>query len=880
MLFACAASAQAPNPPRFPFVLPWDDATPSVLSAADLNPAPLTATHRIAVKNGHFFDTTGRRVRFLGTNITGSANFSRPDDAAKFAARLHKLGFNCVRLHHMDAAWANPNVFGQDRDNYAQSNAQTSLQSLDLLDSTVAALKKNGVYVNLNLHVARAPMKADGFPDAEKLPEMGKVLAYFDPQFIAMQKEYARQLLNHRNPYTGMKWADDPVVALVELNNEDSLVGEAWSGVLQNLPARYRTTLGEGWNRFLKARYTSTAELRRAWNAPVDANNTPNFLQNTQFAQGTDRWQLETQDNAQATIAAVAVQNGPRGRAIRIEIAQKPDENWKVQLSQTRLNLKSDSYYTLGYWIRADAARKASNYFAFDQAPWTQIGGQKAVSLSKEWQYVRIAFKTGTTLPDHSRLSFALGDATDAVEIADLHLSEGALALVPLAQKLEDGTLDLAPAGGASPQQGRDWIEYLGALEAAYVATMRDTIRKECGFKGPITCSQLNYGGFAGVARESSSEWTDMHAYWQHPEFPGKAWDPKNWRFPNTPMLDHRSGGTLVELATARVEGKPFTVSEYNHSAPNDYASETIPTILAYAAMQDWDGVFLFAWNGDRERWNESKIRGFFDMDSDPNKTVFLPLMARAFLNGALSPARSQTTLSAAQSELLALTVQTQNSGFWDSIPKVWKENGLEVPDVLNSRLSLRVLPTRAPLKLTRSGAVLQQNANPEQNANPAFNWGFTGDKGHLMVNSPSVKALVGRVAGKAWPIGALLVDNLASSNGWLSLVVAARDGKPIETSSSLLVAALNRAENANMNWNAERTSVGDGWGDGPPLLETPSATLDLRTSATSANVWKLDASGKRTTPIASTLKNGHLRFSIAPTDQTPWYEIALVSAP
>ena len=877
LLFACAASAQAPNPPRFPFVLPWDDATPSVLSAADLNPAPLTTAHRIAVKNGHFFDTTGRRVRFLGTNITASANFSRPDDAAKFAARLHKLGFNCVRLHHMDAAWANPNVFGQDRDNYALSNAQTSAQSLDLLDGTVAQLKKNGVYVNLNLHVARAPMKVDGFPDAEKLPEMGKVIAYFDPQFISMQKEYARQLLNHRNPYTGMKWADDPVVALVEINNEDSLVGEAWSGVLQNLPSRYRTTLSEGWNRFLKVRYTSTAELRRAWNAPVDVNNAPNFLQNTRFAQGTDRWQLETQDKAEAKIAAVEVQNapqnGPTGRAIRVEIAQKPDENWKVQLSQTGLNLKSDSLYTLGYWIRSDAPRRASNYFAFDQAPWTQIGGQKALSLSTQWQYVRIAFKTGTTLPDHSRLSFALGDATDAVEIADLHLSEGALALVPLAQKLENGTIDLAPAGGASPQQGRDWIEYLGALEAAYVATMRDTIRNECGFKGPIACSQLNYGGFAGVARESSSEWTDMHAYWQHPEFPGKAWDAKNWRIPNTPMLDDPNGGTLVGLVTARVEGKPFTVSEYNHSAPNDYASETVPTILSYAAMQDFDGVFLFDWNGDRDRWNENKIRGFFDMDSDPNKTVFLPLMARAFLSGALAPATSTTTLSVPQNAPFELAAQTQDGGgsFWDNIPATWKSRGFLVSDALNSRVGMNVSNANGTLQLARGGS---------RSGNPAFNWSFVGTSGHLMVNSPSVKALVGRVANRSWPLGALSVENASSSNGWMSLVVVARDGKAVEKSSSLVLSALNRAENANMSWNTGRTSVGDGWGEGPPLLETPSATFDLQTSATRANVWKLDATGKRTTPIASTVKNGHLRFSIAPDDQTPWYEIALTSAP
>ncbi|BCM91765.1 hypothetical protein IAD21_03640 [Abditibacteriota bacterium] len=880
LAFCSLASAQTPA--KFPFSLPWDDATRTVISAADLNPAPLTNTQKISVKDGHFFDASGRRVRFLGTNLVGNANFSRSGDAILFAGRLHKLGINCVRLHHMDAEWANPNIFGANRDNSTQSNAQVAPPSLDLLDFTVAQLKKNGVYVDLNLHVSREPKLADGFPDDDKLPEMGKVTAYFDPQFIAMQKEYARQILTHRNPYTGQKWADDPVVALVELNNEDTLVGQAWSGTLQGLPPRYRTTLQDGWNRFLKARYTSTTALRKAWSAPVDTGTLPNLLSNGQFATGTQGWSLETQDNAQGQISVVDIQNpptnGPRGKAIRIQITQKPDADWKLQLHQTGLNLRSSSWYTLGYWIRADKARTASNYFALDQDPWSQIGGQKDLALNPAWQYVRVVFKTGTTIANHSRLSFALGNTTDAVEIADVQLATGAQALVPTTQTLEDSTLDLPPAQGSSPGQGRDWIDYLMTIESAYVSTMRDTIRNECGFKGPIACSQESYGGFGGVARESASEWTDMHAYWQHPNFPGQAWDSKNWTIGNTPMLNDPKGGTLAELAPYHVEGKPFIVSEYNHPAPNDYASETVPLILSYAAMQDWDGLFLFSWNGDRDNWNPNKIRGYFDMDSDPNKTVFIPLMARAFLSGALAPAPAQTTLTIPQSALVDMTAQTQGGGaggsFWDNVSYAWRSRGLGLTDILNSRVGMNLTAGRVALQLARVGP------RSALTGNPSFNWGFVGGNGRLLVDSPSVKALVGRVAGNFWPLGVLSVENPSSSNGWMSLVMVARDGKPLEKSNSIIVGALNRAENSGMTWNADRTSVGEGWGSGPTLLETPSATLDLQTASPRVGVWKLDPTGKRTVPVAATLQNGHLRFTIAPSDQTPWYEIALNSPP
>src|SRR4051812_43174458 len=72
---ALCSLASAQTFAQFPFSLPWNDTTRTVISADDLNPAPLTNAQRISVKDGHFFDTTGRRVRFLGTNLVGTANF-------------------------------------------------------------------------------------------------------------------------------------------------------------------------------------------------------------------------------------------------------------------------------------------------------------------------------------------------------------------------------------------------------------------------------------------------------------------------------------------------------------------------------------------------------------------------------------------------------------------------------------------------------------------------------------------------------------------------------------------------------------------------------------------------------------------------------------
>lgn len=873
---ALLATPTAQAQTRFPFAMPWDDASRTATDLSDLNPAPLGTQHRIAVKNGHFADQTGRRVRFLGTNITASAPFSKPEDAAKVAARLHKFGFNIVRLHHIDSSWPDPNIFGAGQ---ARNSAKTQVApaSMEALDAMVAALKQHGIYTNLNLHVGRALTAADGFEDAGKLPEMGKILAYFEPRFIEIQKNYARQILGHINPRTGQKWADDPAVAVVELNNEDTLVGEAWSGKLQALPPTYRETLRASWNAFLKTRYASTDALRTSWNAGA-ANSELNLLLNARYGDEGNGWDLERPDDATATVKIVDIAAptdgtpAPTGRAARVEVLQKPAQTWNVQWQQRGLTLQPDSYYTLSFWARSDAPRAASLGFSLDQAPWSQIGGGQTLALTPKWQRVRQVFRVGQSVPNHNRVSFSLGGETGAVEFADFRLTEGASAVFETAQTLENGSLDLPVNGSIVAPQGRDWLAFLSALEQKYVAAMRDVIQRELGYRGLVTCSQASYGGFAGILREDAGEWTDMHAYWQHPNFPNRAWDMADWTIGNTPMLDEIGGGTLEELATHRVAGKPFTVSEYNHPAPHEFASETVPLLLGFAAAQDWDGVYLFDYNGDGANWNSDRIRGFFSHDSDPNKMAFLPTMARAFLSGQIAPYAPKTTLRVPRGELLGLTQQTQVEGFWRNVPNQWRRAGLTRGDLLGSRVEMQLTGGNGATTLSRSGA-------RRTHAPASFNWNFNGKDGHLLIDTPTTKALVGRVgdawSGGLWPLGALQIEKASSSNGWAAITLSARDNLPLERSQSILISSLNRAENEGMIWNAPRTSVATNWGKGPIQLETPSATLRLQTAAKSATVWKLDARGARRGALPSQLQNGELTFQISPNDATPWYEIA-----
>ena len=153
-------------------------------------------------------------------NLCGPDCFPTHDDAEALAADLARLGVNAVRFHHMDSTWSR--IFDARFDDTRHLDAE----SMDRLDYLIAALKKRGIYANINLNVGRHYKKGDGVRDYEALG-YGKSATFFNRRLIELQEEYARQLLTHTNAYTGKEYRHEPAVALVEIINENSVI-EGW----------------------------------------------------------------------------------------------------------------------------------------------------------------------------------------------------------------------------------------------------------------------------------------------------------------------------------------------------------------------------------------------------------------------------------------------------------------------------------------------------------------------------------------------------------------------------------------------------------------------------------------------------------------------------
>jgi hypothetical protein len=184
--------------------------------------APAGKRGFIQVRNGHLATGDGQRIRFWGVNITdwseGSRQIPSKEDAPFVAATLARFGVNCVRFQFLDLEAPRGLI-----DSRAQDSRTIDAEQLDKEDFFIAELEKRGIYIDFNLLVGRPFKGADGVQDANLLREGAKGTSLFDRRMIELQKEYALQLLGHRNPYTKLKYTLDPAVAIVEINNENAL---------------------------------------------------------------------------------------------------------------------------------------------------------------------------------------------------------------------------------------------------------------------------------------------------------------------------------------------------------------------------------------------------------------------------------------------------------------------------------------------------------------------------------------------------------------------------------------------------------------------------------------------------------------------------------
>ena len=207
--------------------------------------------------DGHFYWSDGTRARFWGINVSSTRLDIPPDQIEQVVETFARAGLNLVRLEAID----NRNCLLGKVD--ARDSRHLDKHYLDRLDHWIDALRRHGIYYYVDLLDFRTFKAGDGVLNADKLDRGARPYALYDRYLIELQKEYATQLLKHKNPYSGLKMVDDPALALVEMCNEHGFF--LYPEKLETLVEPYRTDLRLRWNQWLRDHYGVRDKLASAW---------------------------------------------------------------------------------------------------------------------------------------------------------------------------------------------------------------------------------------------------------------------------------------------------------------------------------------------------------------------------------------------------------------------------------------------------------------------------------------------------------------------------------------------------------------------------------------------------------------------------------------
>lgn len=220
------------------------------------------------VKNGHLFFEDGTRAKFVGFNFAVRSAMPTKETAEILSKRLATMGVNAVRLTAMDAVSSKEGwtcTPGYSIIDYEKETSRDLCDAgVDRLDYWIYQLKSKGIYIHIDLLVARAFLKEDELDYPVDLSSI-KSCSHFNDRLIALQKEYAEKFLSHVNPYTGLAIKDETAVFCIQIANEDSVFFT--SDRTRNIEAIhfYREELKQRFNSFLIEKYHTRKNLQKAW---------------------------------------------------------------------------------------------------------------------------------------------------------------------------------------------------------------------------------------------------------------------------------------------------------------------------------------------------------------------------------------------------------------------------------------------------------------------------------------------------------------------------------------------------------------------------------------------------------------------------------------
>lgn len=367
------------------------------------------------------------------------------------------------------------------------------------------------------------------------------------------------------------------------------------------------------------------------------------------------------------------------------------------------------------------------------------------------------------------------------------------------------------------------------------------------GYAGEITASNWHAG------RAFS------HYYNLHSDYLVGMIDRHNY-FGKGTMLA-RAGSGMLSSGVCQVADRPFMLSEWIHTFPNEWGVEGPAIIGAYGmGLQGWDVSFIFQ-NGDKG--------GFLpDLGTEwavavPQILGFFPAVARQVRRGDVSEATATATRN------VCMPVPADGKLGFDDQAKaegdVKEAESATIPtrslavarNAVNFTGAFKETPAFDLAPFAKDGALVSSTGQ--------LRW-IEGDQPHIVIDTPGTQAVVGWAKDKTYRLGD--VDLTGRTPFAAIYVTAAGAGEKIGNARCLIVTAIARARNTDMKLLGDRMLAK---GEGPIRIEPVQLELTLKRPG-APTIYVCDHDGNRTA-TAIPVRDGKVALDGGQT-KTIWYEI------
>lgn len=560
---------------------------------------------------------------------------------------------------------------------------------------------------------------------------------------------------------------------------------------------------------------------------------------------------------------------------------------WSARLNQPCGKL-APGKYTVSFDVRSKSGMKVKHQMMYSAPPYQVVGLVRNIDTGTDWQTLEwtdevkdcngtqelvLTFLLGTTPGDLEIRNYSLKaageNANDKGQEIDLtNVGNTSKRAVLAAQiSLDSGHLLPIPDASEAGEMQRDYRRFLFETELATAKRMRQNLR-DIGVKVPIICSQSAYGWIGGLRVAAISDFVDIHSYHEHPEY---RENEKLCYIGNTPLVKSSWGGFAIDTPY-RLFGKPYTISEYNMPSPNDYAADMLPWGAILYSIQDASGFFAYAYNQWRSDYTDTKIFDPYHIIGRSNVLVHLPFSALLFRERLMPRAEATSVLDIPEAKWVDYQVLNQHiPGFRDGL-------GAEHVVAFSARVGSKFSVDGKEMNIVGTKNAKRGPTGEIMSEDGSFRL-FRDDIGgaYATLDLPSAKMLTGLVGGRSFEIGNVKLEIAArewpkpDTPAFSCVTLIALDGKPIETSKRLLLAASGRTTREGVKWNKEHTGIyyqeKDAWGTGENISEIVPLSLSL--PGKEYRLSALTPAGMRS-DITRVSKNGKIETSAA--DRTLWY--------